>query len=178
MILSQWKKPGTEIWILMVSLTVRTARHGLYLIQQCPSALCVSVWFGKFVGDIGNMNTVEHNRVFIITFRKYCIMLSNSFESRSQIQSKETDRRLSIGYEDVSLQLGWSEWKCILLSLCGCPAREKRDLLDSWRLGINENLFVPYRYIISSIAPLNPVFHPLSLKVVSEPHGALPSDGK
>lgn len=54
-----------------------------------------------------------------------------------------------------------------MLSLCGCPAREKRELLDSWRLGINENLFVPYIYVLSSIASLNPVFQPLLLKVVS-----------
>lgn len=144
MILSQWKKPRTEIWMVMVSL-IRTANHGVYLTQQCPSAPCVSVWFGKFVRDIGYMNSVEHNRVFISTFSKCCIMNSNSFESHFQIPPKETDRRLSIGHEGVSLQLGWPEWICF--SFVDVQQGKKRELLDSWGLGTNENLCAPYGYV-------------------------------
>lgn len=55
MITGQWKKHGSEIWMIMVFL-IRTASHVVLLTQQCLSAPCVSVSFGcsdgKLVGDI------------------------------------------------------------------------------------------------------------------------------
>lgn len=49
----------------------------------------------------------------------------------------------------------------------GIQQGKKREFLDRWWVGIKENPFLPYRNIISRITPLNPVFHPLSLKEVS-----------
>lgn len=118
--------------------------------QDCPawgvldsavplSSLCFCL-IGKFVRDIRNMNTVEHNRVFISIFSKYCIMNSNSFESQFQIPPKETDRTLSIGHEDVSLQLGWPEWICF--PFVDVQQEIKRELLASWRLEMKIYLFL------------------------------------
>jgi len=55
----------------------------------------------------------------------------------------------------------------LFASLFQESSKEKKEFLDSGRVRIKENPLLPYRNIISRIAPLNPVFHPLSLKEVS-----------
>lgn len=60
-IMGQWEKPRTEIWVSMVFL-IRTANHGVCLIQLLTFLFDLTIQMAGLL-EI-SINAIEHNKVF------------------------------------------------------------------------------------------------------------------